>query len=164
LRSCPILVYFARIGSVRSSCTYICALQEGPVIESSINSGIRPAASTPLTSAATRELAVRIAEIIADTPAAETVVLDIQGLSSFADYFVICSGENERQLRAISEAITMRLAESGIRPQRVEGTPASGWVVLDYGDAIVHIFDVDQRDFYRLEALWAEAPTLLVIQ
>jgi ribosome-associated protein len=107
---------------------------------------------------------VRIAEIIADTPAAETVVLDIQGLSSFADYFVICSGENERQLRAISEAITMRLGESGIRPQRVEGTPASGWVVLDYGDAIVHIFDVDQRDFYRLEALWAEAPTLLVIQ
>jgi ribosome-associated protein len=109
-------------------------------------------------------LAVTIAEIISETPAAETVVLDIQGLSSFADYFVICSGENERQLRAISEAITLRLAESGIRPQRVEGTPASGWVVLDYGDTIVHVFDVDQRAYYRLEALWAEAPTLLVIQ
>lgn len=58
----------------------------------------------------------------------------------------------------------MRLAESGVRPQRVEGTPASGWILLDYGDAIVHIFDVDQRAYYRLEALWAEAPTLLVIQ
>ena len=111
-----------------------------------------------------RDLAVRIAEIIAETPAAETVVLDLHGLSSFADYFVICSGENERQLRAISEAITMRLAEAGVRPHRVEGTPASGWVVLDYGDAIVHVFDVDQRAYYRLEALWAEAPTLLVIQ
>ncbi|MEA2523899.1 MAG: ribosome-associated protein [Thermomicrobiales bacterium] len=107
---------------------------------------------------------MRIAEIIADTPAADTVVLDIQGLSSFADYFVICSGENERQLRAITEAISVRLAEDGVRPGRVEGTPASGWVVMDYGDAIVHVFDVDQRAFYRLEALWVEAPTLLVIQ
>ncbi len=77
---------------------------------------------------------------------------------------MICSAENERQLRAISEAISVKLAESGVRPERVEGTPASGWVVMDYGDAIVHIFDVDQRAFYRLEALWAEAPTLLVIQ
>ncbi|HEY7030909.1 MAG TPA: ribosome silencing factor [Thermomicrobiales bacterium] len=114
--------------------------------------------------AATRDLAVRIAEIIAESPAADTVVLDIHELSSFADYFVICSGENERQLRAIAETITTKLAEDGVRPHRVEGTPASGWVVMDYGDAIVHVFDADQRDYYRLEALWAEAPTLLVIQ
>jgi ribosome-associated protein len=111
-----------------------------------------------------RELAVRIADIIADTPAADTLVLDIQEISTFADYFVICSGENERQLRAISEAITLKLAEEGVRPTRTEGNPASGWIVLDYGDTIVHVFDVDQREFYRLEALWAEAPTLLVIQ
>lgn len=58
----------------------------------------------------------------------------------------------------------MQLAEIGVRPHRVEGTPASGWIVMDYGDAIVHVFDVDQRAFYRLEALWQEAPTLLVIQ
>jgi ribosome-associated protein len=139
-------------------------MQEGPVIESTSNVGSAPSLTSPATLADSRDLAVRIAEIIAETPAAETVVLDIHGLSSFADYFVICSGENERQLRAISEAITMRLAESGLRPHRVEGTPASGWVVLDYGDAIVHVFDVDQRAYYRLEALWAEAPTLLVIQ
>jgi ribosome-associated protein len=108
-------------------------------------------------------LAVHIAEIILDTPAADTVVLDIHELSTFADYFVICSGDNERQLRAIAEEITMKLAEEGIRPQRAEGSPASGWIVLDYGDAIVHVFDVDQRAFYRLEALWAEAPPLLVM-
>jgi ribosome-associated protein len=138
--------------------------QEGPIIESSTNNGVGVSAPPIASPASSRDLAVRIAEIIAETPAADTVVLDIQGLSSFADYFVICSGENERQLRAIAETITTKLAEDGIRPHRVEGTPASGWVVLDYGDSIVHVFDIDQRDFYRLEALWAEAPTLLVIQ
>jgi ribosome-associated protein len=138
--------------------------QEGPIIESNITNGVghvQPSLASPT---ATRDIAVRIAEIIAETPAADTVVLDIQGLSSFADYFVICSGENERQLRAITETIATKLAEVGVRPQRVEGTPASGWVVMDYGDSIVHVFDADQRDYYRLEALWAEAPTLLVIQ
>jgi ribosome-associated protein len=138
--------------------------QEGPIIESSINNGAGLSAPSVASAAATRDLAVRIAEIIAESPAADTVVLDIHELSSFADYFVICSGENERQLRAIAETITTKLAEDGVRPHRVEGTPASGWVVMDYGDAIVHVFDADQRDYYRLEALWAEAPTLLVIQ
>lgn len=111
-----------------------------------------------------RDLALRIAEILTDTPASNTLVLDIQGLSSFADYFVICSGENERQLRAITEEITEGLAVNGVKPERTEGNPASGWIVLDFGSAIVHVFDADQRAFYRLEALWAEAPTLLAIQ
>ena len=138
--------------------------REGLTIESSADSGAGHIPAPFPTSSPTRDLAVRIAEIIADTPASDTLVLDIQGLSSFADFFVICSGENERQLRAIAEAISTRLAETGVRPQRVEGTPASGWILMDYGDAIVHVFDADQRAFYRLEALWAEAPTLLVIQ
>ncbi|MGH2533995.1 MAG: ribosome silencing factor [Thermomicrobiales bacterium] len=111
-----------------------------------------------------RELALRIADILADTPAAETLVLDIQRLSPFADYFVICSGENERQLRAITRDVGELLAKDGIRPERIEGTPMSGWMLLDYGATIVHIFDVDQRAFYRLEELWSEAPTLLAIQ
>jgi ribosome-associated protein len=139
-------------------------LQEGFVIESIDTrdaSQMNPVEPPP---SSTRELAVQIAEIISDTPASDTIVLDIHELSSFADYFVICSGENERQLRAISESISSQLGENGVRPQRVEGTPASGWIVMDYGDAIVHVFDVDQRVFYRLEALWQEAPTLLVIQ
>jgi ribosome-associated protein len=136
-------------------------VQEGFTIESIDTSG---ASELNASAPSTRELAVQIAEIISDTPASDTIVLDIHELSSFADYFVICSGENERQLRAIAESISMELAESGVRPQRVEGTPASGWIVMDYGDAIIHVFDVDQRAFYRLEALWQEAPTLLVIQ
>jgi ribosome-associated protein len=111
-----------------------------------------------------RALALRIADILADTPAAETLVLDIRGLSPFADFFVICSGENERQVRAVSRRLTETLAEEGVRPERVEGTAMSGWILLDYGATIVHIFAADQRAYYRLEQLWAEAPTLVAIQ
>ena len=113
---------------------------------------------------APRNLALRIADILAETPASDTVVLDIRGLSTFADFFVICSGENERQLRAISEKLQEELREDGVRPQRTEGTPRSGWIVLDYNDAIVHVFDQELRDFYKMERLWAEAPRLLAIQ
>jgi len=139
-------------------------LQEGFVIESIDTSDASQMNSSLPTHFTTRDLAVQIAEIISDTPASETIVLDIHELSTFADYFVICSGENERQLRAIVESISEKLAENGVRAHRIEGTPASGWLVMDYGDVIVHVFDVDQRAFYRLEALWQEAPTLLVIQ
>jgi len=111
-----------------------------------------------------RELALRVADILAETPAANTVVLDIRELSSFADFFVICSGENERQLRAITEKLQEELREDGVRPQRLEGTPNSGWIVLDYNDVIVHVFDQELRDFYKMERLWAEAPRLLAIQ
>ena len=111
-----------------------------------------------------RERALLVADIISDTPARDTVVLDIHELSPFADYFVITAGANERQLRAINRTIAERMAEAGVRPQRVEGSAISGWIVLDFGDVLVHIFSEDQRDFYRLEDLWAEAPTLLAIQ
>ena len=111
-----------------------------------------------------RERALLLADIISDTPARDTVVLDIHQLSPFTDYFVITAGANERQLRAINRAIAERMAEAGVRPQRVEGAPASGWIVLDFGDVLVHIFSEELREFYRLEDLWAEAPTLLAIQ
>jgi ribosome-associated protein len=111
-----------------------------------------------------RELALAIAEVIADTPAQDTLVLDIHRLSPVADCFVICSGQNERQLRAISRDILDQLDESGVRPRRVEGTPASGWILIDYGDVVVHVFDEDQRTFYRLEDLWSGATTLLAMQ
>jgi ribosome-associated protein len=111
-----------------------------------------------------RVLALKIAEIISDTPAVNTLVIDIQRLSSFADFFIICSGENPRQLRAIALAVQERLDEQGVRPKRSEGSPESGWILIDYGDIIIHVFDVEQREYYRLETLWAEAPTLLAIQ
>ena len=111
-----------------------------------------------------RERALLLADIISDTPAQDTIVLDIHQLSPFTDYFVITAGSNERQLRAINRTIAERMAEAGVRPQRVEGAPSSGWIVLDFGDVLVHIFSEELREFYRLEDLWAEAPTLLAIQ
>jgi ribosome-associated protein len=114
--------------------------------------------------AAGRERALLLADVISDTPARDTIVLDIHELSPFADYFVITAGSNERQLRAISRIVSERMADAGIRPERTEGAATSGWIVLDFGDVLVHIFSEDQREFYRLEDLWAEAPTLLAIQ
>jgi ribosome-associated protein len=111
-----------------------------------------------------RECALLLADIISDTPAQDTVVLDIHELSPFADYFVITAGENERQLRAINRIVVEKMSEAGIRPHRIEGAAASGWIVLDFGDVLVHIFSEELRDFYRLEDLWAEAPPLLAIQ
>lgn len=93
-----------------------------------------------------------------------TIVLDVHAVSPLADYFVICSGENERQLRAISRQILEEMAKAGVRPRRSEGTADGGWMLLDYGDVIVHIFHDEQRTFYRLEDLWSEAQTLLSIQ
>lgn len=111
-----------------------------------------------------REQALLLADIISDTPARETVVLDIHELSPFADYFVITAGENERQLRAITRTVTEQMERAGFRARRSEGTPAGGWILIDFGEVFLHIFSVEQRAFYRLEELWAEAPTLLAIQ
>lgn len=112
-----------------------------------------------------RELALKIADVLADSPASDTVVLDIRELSTISDFFVICSGENERQLRAIVRDVRDGLEEIGISPRRSdEGSTASGWLLIDYGDVIVHVLDVEQRSFYRLEELWADAPTLLAIE
>ena len=111
-----------------------------------------------------RSLALTIADIIADSPARDTVVLDIRALTTISDYFVICSGENERQLRAIVNDVRKGLDEVGVSPRRAdEGSTSAGWLLLDYGDVILHVLDVDQREFYRLEELWADAPTLLAI-
>jgi ribosome-associated protein len=111
-----------------------------------------------------RVLAVDIADIIAETPAADTRVIDIHELSTIADVFVICSGENERQLRAIMRTLADEMSESDRAPRRIEGDPASGWILMDFGDVIVHIFEQELRTFYDLEERWSEAPVLLSIQ
>jgi len=92
------------------------------------------------------------------------VVLDIHDLTVIADLFVICSGDNERQLRAISRQVLEAGNNLGLDPRRTEGAAETGWMVLDYGDVVVHIFGQAERQFYRLEEVWSEAQTLLVIQ
>jgi ribosome-associated protein len=111
-----------------------------------------------------RDFAITIADVLADTPAAHTRVLDIRGMSTLADFFVITSGENERQLRAISRQLADEISKRDIRPARIEGDPASGWILVDYSDVVVHIFDDELRKFYNLEDLWQDAPVLLEIQ
>lgn len=112
----------------------------------------------------TATLARRVVELAEDKQADEIVLLDIRKLSAIADYFVICSGDNERQLRAIVEHIDETVQRDfGMNP-RIEGTTETGWVILDYGDIVVHIFSAAQRDYYRLERLWSKAPPVVVVQ
>jgi ribosome-associated protein len=86
-------------------------------------------------------------------------VLDLRGISTFTDFFVICSGNSEPQLKAIANSIEGQLKQHhGVRPAAVDGFPMSQWIVLDYLQVIVHVFRQEKREFYSLEDLWSDAP------
>jgi len=107
----------------------------------------------------------RIVEIASDKLATDIVLLDIQPVATVADYFVVFSTASERQLAAVVRDIEQSLRnEDGIRPLRVEGKASSGWVVMDFGDVVVHVFSAEQRGFYRLEDLWSAAVPLVRMQ
>jgi ribosome-associated protein len=110
------------------------------------------------------ELARRIVELAEDKKAAEIVLLDLGGLTTMADYFVICSGGSERQLEAIASGIIATLRDERIKPIGREGTSASHWILIDFGSVIVHVFTPPERDYYGLEKHWAEARTILRVQ
>jgi ribosome-associated protein len=91
------------------------------------------------------------------------VVLDLRNISTFTDFFVICSGTSEPHLKAIAGEIETRLRkDDDIRPAAVDGFPASQWIVLDYLQVIVHVFHREKREFYALEDLWSDAPRLTI--
>ena len=92
-----------------------------------------------------------------DKKALDVVLLDLRQAAGFADYFLICSGGNARQIRAIADGIMEALAEDGAKPAHVEGYERSEWILLDYFDFIVHIFARETRLFYGLERLWGNA-------
>lgn len=92
-----------------------------------------------------------------DKKAVDPVVLDLRQIASFTDYFVIASGTNARQVQAIADAITETLKRAGTREMRVEGYATAEWVLLDYGDFVVHIFEAKARTFFDLERLWRDA-------
>ena len=85
-------------------------------------------------------------------------MLDLQKLTSFTDYFVICSGESEPQIKAISKNVEEKMSQLGIKPDHIEGRSETGWVLMDYDDFVVHIFSPEKRRYYELERLWADAP------
>ena len=102
---------------------------------------------------------VRKAAKVAEKKKAEnTLILDLQNLTTIADYFLICSGTSEIQLATIASSIIEKLAEEGIKLHHQEGTPESKWILLDYGGTIIHIFNTETRQYYGLEKLWGDAP------
>ncbi|MFZ5918605.1 MAG: ribosome silencing factor [Chloroflexota bacterium] len=112
-----------------------------------------------------QELAHLALDAIAEKMGLNTVILDIRPVSLLGDYFVICSGESDRQIQAIVDEIRFQVKKQlGIIPLRIEGTSASGWMLMDYGGVIVHIFSPATRDYYQLEALWSDAPVVVKMQ
>ena len=92
------------------------------------------------------------------------LLLDIRKVASFADYFVIASGATVRQIKAIIDSVEEAVSGDGVKPMGREGEPDSGWVLIDYGDVIVHIFAPEERAYYDLESLWATATPVVRIQ
>lgn len=95
-----------------------------------------------------------------DKKAFDITVLEIGGLSSIADYFIVASGNNERQTVAIADSIEENMTELGVEPIHKEGHQTGRWVLLDYGDIIVHVFHREEREFYNLDKLWIDAKSI----
>lgn len=94
----------------------------------------------------------------------EILLIDIQKISSFTSYFIICTGSSNRMLDALAEATILRVNEKHNIKGRIDGSPESGWLVLDFDSIFVHLFSPDQRDYYRLEDLWREGKTIIHLQ
>ena len=103
-------------------------------------------------------------ETASDKQAEDIVTLDARQVCSYADYFVICSGDSERQVEAIWQEIRRVLKQDGVSSHHCEGTSDSGWVLLDFGEVIVHIFSPKQRDYYQLDDLWDKATPIIRVQ
>ncbi len=88
----------------------------------------------------------------------------MRGIVSFADYFVMCSGQSSRQINAIYDEILHSLKKEGVLPRHREGTVDSGWLLLDYGDVVIHIFAPTEREYYQLDELWSQASLVVRIQ
>jgi ribosome-associated protein len=110
------------------------------------------------------ELARQIVDAVSDKQAEDVLLLDIRNVASFADFFVIANGTTNRQIQAIIEAVEQTAKAAGAKTLGREGEPDSGWVLIDYGDVIVHIFAPEEREFYDLEGLWHTATPVVRIQ
>jgi ribosome-associated protein len=110
------------------------------------------------------ELARTITTIIEEKKGENIVLLDIQKISDFTDYFVICSGTSERMIEGLANDVIKQLRKEEEVNGSVEGEPHDGWILVDYGSVILHIFSPNQRQFYSLEQLWGEGKILLHLQ
>lgn len=109
------------------------------------------------------ELAHTIVDLVSDKQAQNTVLLDLHSLSLMADYFVICTATSDRQTQALVDTLNEAVKAAGAHALATEGEASSGWMLIDYGSVIVHIFAPEQRAFYQLEQLWQAAPVVLKV-
>ena len=107
-----------------------------------------------------REYAVLAAEAAADKKATDIVVLDVAAVLVITDFFVIATGNTDRQVRIIADEVEARLKDAGLRPIGREGEQEGLWVLIDFGDLVLHVFQPQTREFYRLERLWGDVPRL----
>lgn len=112
----------------------------------------------------TDQLARAAVDLASDKKAFDILLLDVRDVTTIADYFLVCSGNNSRQIQAIAEAIDEELGKQGAQLLHREGVADSGWLLLDFGDIIVHIFGPKEREYYRFERLWGEAKTVVYLQ
>jgi ribosome-associated protein len=110
------------------------------------------------------DLAQRIADLLSDRQAGDIVLMDIGRVSTFTDYFVVATANNPRQMNALIESLDRDLRADGVRPLKTEGTADSGWVLVDFGDVIVHLFAPAERSYYNIEALWSRGVSVVHIQ
>ncbi len=110
------------------------------------------------------EIARLAVEAASDKQANDIILLDTRNICGFTDYFVIGSGESDRQLLAVYDEIESRLKKSGVKPLHSEGSAGSGWMLLDYGSVIIHIFSPKEREYYQLEKLWEAANLVVRVQ
>lgn len=109
-----------------------------------------------------KQLALKASGLIFEKKGYDVNILDLSNLTSFTDYFVICSADSDTQVKAISDEVERKLREQGANPWHREGYDSLNWVLLDYVDVVVHIFKKDSRQFYNLEKLWGDAPVIEV--
>jgi ribosome-associated protein len=109
-------------------------------------------------------MVIRCANAALDKKARKLVILSVKDISSFADYFIICSGTSDRQVQAIAASVQEHMKKAGFLPIGVEGESHARWVLMDYGDVIIHIFYEPVREFYDIERLWSEAPRMEIAE
>jgi ribosome-associated protein len=110
-----------------------------------------------------KEKAIKAAIVANEKKAYDTLILELKGLTVIADYFVICSGESTTQVKAISAHIESEFKKNAIRPLSIEGLGYAHWVLMDYGEVIVHVFEKETRQYYELEKFWLDAPRIAVV-
>lgn len=103
-----------------------------------------------------RELLDAAARILGNKKAEDIKAIDIANISILADYFLLCSGGSTTQVKALAEELEFRLSQQGVEPRRVEGAQSASWIILDYGEVVIHVFHRETRQFYNLERLWAD--------